>query len=124
MLSPLKFRAKLHTKSVEVSSPFVVQQIIPKTALNRNGTVRIKPTQFTARMVHQEPADKVMRISDTFTCVPVGGQKKARVFESTACHDNGMRLYYGAPAVKGAPLERFDLRRIFARIDVCNIGMH
>jgi hypothetical protein len=75
-------------------------------------------------MVHQEPTDKVMRISDTFTCEPLGGQKKACVFESTTCHNNDIRLCFGAPAVKGTHLKRFDPRPIFARVDVRNVGMH
>jgi hypothetical protein len=48
-------------------------------------------------MVHQEPTDKVMRVSDAFTCEPIGGQKKARVFEPTTCHNNGIRLCFVSP---------------------------
>jgi hypothetical protein len=75
-------------------------------------------------MVHQEPTDEVMRISDTFPRNPIGGQQKARVLESTTCQNNSIRLYLGAPAIKGAYLERFDPRSILARVDVRDVGVH
>ena len=75
-------------------------------------------------MVHQESTDKVIRISDTITRDLIGGQKKARIFESATCQNNDIRLNFGAPTVKGAHLERFDPRSILARVDLRNVGMH
>src|SRR5271169_5378726 len=75
-------------------------------------------------MVHQEPADKVMRISDTVTRDLIGSQKQTRIFECTTCQNNGVCLHFGAPAITGAYLERFDPRSILAGVDLRNVGMH
>ena len=120
---PLNFRTQHQAKSIDVSSAFVVQQIIPKSALNRSERHGSnQPNLHPGWSIKNRPTRSCE--FPTPLRVFVGGQKKARVFKSTTCQNNGFRLCFGTSAVKGTHIKRFDPRSIFGRVDVCNVRMH